>query len=69
MITADQIRPARALPGMDQRRLAEAAGLSLPTIRRMRPPPGTELPGARADAGVGAAADVHCIRGGGHDPK
>jgi len=35
MITAAQIRAARALRGMDQRRLAEAAGLSLPTIQRM----------------------------------
>lgn len=29
------MRAARALLGMDQRRLAEAAGLSLPTIQRM----------------------------------
>ncbi|MCK9531124.1 MAG: helix-turn-helix transcriptional regulator [Gammaproteobacteria bacterium] len=35
MITAAQIRAARALIGMDQRSLAEAAGLSLPTIQRM----------------------------------
>lgn len=35
MITAAQIRAARALLGMDQRQLAEAAGLSLPTIQRM----------------------------------
>jgi len=35
MITAAQIRAARALLGMDQRRLAEVAGLSLPTIQRM----------------------------------
>lgn len=35
MITAAQIRAARALLGMDQRRLAVAAGLSLPTIQRM----------------------------------
>ncbi|MGE0080512.1 MAG: helix-turn-helix domain-containing protein [Thiohalomonadaceae bacterium] len=35
MITAAQIRAARALLGMDQRSLAEAAGLSLPTIQRM----------------------------------
>ncbi|MBK1722449.1 helix-turn-helix domain-containing protein [Thiocystis violacea] len=35
MITAAQVRAARALLGMDQRRLAEAAGLSLPTIQRM----------------------------------
>ncbi|MGB7934484.1 MAG: helix-turn-helix transcriptional regulator [Gammaproteobacteria bacterium] len=35
MITAAQIKAARALLGLDQRRLAEAAGLSLPTIQRM----------------------------------
>ncbi len=35
MITASQIRAARALLGMDQRSLALAAGLSLPTIQRM----------------------------------
>jgi predicted transcriptional regulator len=35
MITAAQIRAARALLGLDQRRLAVAAGLSLPTIQRM----------------------------------
>jgi transcriptional regulator with XRE-family HTH domain len=35
MITAAQLRAARALLGMDQRALAEASGLSLPTIRRM----------------------------------
>jgi DNA-binding XRE family transcriptional regulator len=35
MITAAQLRAARALAGLDQRRLAEAAGLSVPTIQRM----------------------------------
>jgi predicted transcriptional regulator len=35
MISAAQIRAARALLGFDQRRLAAAAGLSLPTIQRM----------------------------------
>jgi len=35
MITAAQLRAARALIGMDQRQLAEAAGVSLPTIQRM----------------------------------
>jgi len=35
MITARQLRAARALLGWDQRRLAEAAGVSLPTIQRM----------------------------------
>ena len=35
MITAAQLRAARALIGMDQRELAAASGLSLPTIQRM----------------------------------
>ncbi len=35
MITAGQMRAARALLGIDQRQLADAAGLSLPTIQRM----------------------------------
>ena len=35
MITAGQMRAARALLGIDQRQLAELAGLSLPTIQRM----------------------------------
>lgn len=35
MITAVQIRAARALLGIDQRELARQAGLSLPTIQRM----------------------------------
>jgi transcriptional regulator with XRE-family HTH domain len=35
MITVGQLRASRALLGIDQRTLAEAAGLSLPTIQRM----------------------------------
>ncbi|MHB1109592.1 MAG: helix-turn-helix domain-containing protein [Devosia sp.] len=35
MITAMQMRASRALLGIDQRRLAELTGLSLPTIQRM----------------------------------
>ena len=35
MITSQQMRAARALLGIDQRRLAELAGLSVPTIQRM----------------------------------
>jgi transcriptional regulator with XRE-family HTH domain len=35
MITSKQMRAARALLGIDQRQLAEMAGLSLPTIQRM----------------------------------
>jgi transcriptional regulator with XRE-family HTH domain len=35
MITAAQLRAARLLLGIDQRRLAELSGLSLATIQRM----------------------------------
>ena len=35
MITAAQLRAARALAGIDQRQLAEKCGLSVPTIQRM----------------------------------
>ena len=35
MITASQLRAARALANVDQRQLAKLAGLSLPTIQRM----------------------------------
>ena len=35
MLTAPQLRAARALLGIDQRRLARLAGLSVPTIQRM----------------------------------
>ena len=35
MITAAQMRAARALSGIDQRELADLSGVSLPTIQRM----------------------------------
>jgi transcriptional regulator with XRE-family HTH domain len=35
MISAAQLRAARAMLGIDQRRLAELSGLSVPTIQRM----------------------------------
>ncbi|MCB9946588.1 MAG: helix-turn-helix transcriptional regulator [Rhodospirillaceae bacterium] len=35
MISAAQLRAARALLGLDQRQLAELCGLSVPTIQRM----------------------------------
>ena len=41
MITAAQLRAARALLGIDQRRLAELSGLSVPTIQRMEASEGT----------------------------
>lgn len=41
MITAAQMRAARAMLGIDQRQLAELAGVSLPTIQRMEASDGT----------------------------
>ncbi|MCX8571402.1 MULTISPECIES: helix-turn-helix transcriptional regulator [Hyphomicrobiales] len=35
MITAAQMRAARALAGIDQKTLADLAGVSVPTIQRM----------------------------------
>jgi len=35
MISAAQLRAARSLAGLDQKRLAELSGLSVPTIQRM----------------------------------
>lgn len=35
MLTAAQMKAARALVGMEQRTLAELSGVSLPTIQRM----------------------------------
>jgi transcriptional regulator with XRE-family HTH domain len=35
MISSAQLRASRALLGIDQRKLAELSGLSLPTIQRM----------------------------------
>jgi DNA-binding XRE family transcriptional regulator len=45
MLIASQIRAARALLGIDQRQLAEAAGLSLPTIQRMEASTGPQVRG------------------------
>lgn len=41
MITASQLRAARALLSIDQRQLAELCGLSVPTIQRMESSEGT----------------------------
>jgi predicted transcriptional regulator len=41
MISAAQLRAARALLGIDQRTLAQLAGVSLPTIQRMEASEGT----------------------------
>ncbi len=41
MITAAQLRAARALLDIDQRQLASMAGVSLPTVQRMEACTGT----------------------------
>ncbi|KAF1692938.1 transcriptional regulator [Pseudoxanthomonas jiangsuensis] len=41
MISASQMRAARALLGIDQRQLAALSGVSLPTIQRMEASDGT----------------------------
>lgn len=61
MITAAQMRAARALAGIDQKTLAEMAGVSVPTIQRMEASEGvvrgvvdtlTKVIGALEGAGV-----------------
>jgi transcriptional regulator with XRE-family HTH domain len=39
MITAPQLRAARALLGIDQQTMADLAGVSVPTIQRMEASP------------------------------
>jgi transcriptional regulator with XRE-family HTH domain len=74
VITAAQLRAARALLGLDQRALAEASGLSLPTIQRMEASTGTirgnvdslmKLIGALDAAGVELIGDGAVSAGGG----
>ncbi|HKY94034.1 MAG TPA: helix-turn-helix transcriptional regulator [Kiloniellales bacterium] len=74
MITAAQLRAARALVGLDQRQLAERAGLSVPTIQRMEASEGvvrgnvdslTRLIEALANAGVELIGEGAVSQGGG----
>ena len=74
MITAAQLRAARALVSIDQRRLADLAGLSLPTIQRMEASDGVirgnvdslmKLMAALENAGVELLAEGASSAGGG----
>ena len=58
MLTAAQLRAARALLGLDQRALAAAAGLSLPTIQRMEASEGTIRGNVDSLVKIVAALDV-----------
>ncbi len=74
MITAAQLRAARALVGIDQRQLAELCGLSVPTIQRMETSDGVirgnvdslmKLLGALEAAGVALIGEGEASAGGG----
>jgi transcriptional regulator with XRE-family HTH domain len=74
VITAAQIRAARALLGLDQRTLAHAAGLSVPTIQRMEASEGVirahvdslmKLVGALDAAGIELINEGAVSQGGG----
>jgi transcriptional regulator with XRE-family HTH domain len=74
MITAAQLRAARALAGLDQRKIAEMAELSVPTIQRMEASDGVirgnvdslmKLIGALDAAGIELIGDGAVSQGGG----
>jgi predicted transcriptional regulator len=74
MVTAGQLRASRALLGIDQRTLAESAGLSLPTIQRMEASDGVvrgtvdslmKLVAALDSLGIELIADKAVSQGGG----
>jgi transcriptional regulator with XRE-family HTH domain len=74
MITAAQMRAARALLGMDQRALAELCDLSVPTIQRMEASEGVirgnvdslmKLVEALERAGIELIAEAAVSSGGG----
>ena len=74
MITASQMRAARALLNIDQRVLAERSGLSLPTVQRMEASDGVvrgnvtslmKLVDALAEAGIELIGENATSSGGG----
>jgi transcriptional regulator with XRE-family HTH domain len=78
MITAGQMRAARALLQIDQRQLAEMSGLSLPTIQRMEASDGvirgnieslSKLIGALNVAGIELIGDGAASQDGGRGAR
>jgi transcriptional regulator with XRE-family HTH domain len=74
MITSAQLRAARALLGIDQRRLAELSRLSVPTIQRMEASDGVirgnvdslmKLVSALDEAGIALIAEGAASENGG----
>jgi transcriptional regulator with XRE-family HTH domain len=74
LITAAQLRAARALAGIDQKTLAERAGVSVPTIQRMEASEGVvrgvidtliKVIAALEESGVELIGDNQVSEGGG----
>jgi transcriptional regulator with XRE-family HTH domain len=74
MISAAQLRAARALLGIDQRKLASLSGLSIPTVQRMEASEGVvrgnvdslmKLIGALDAAGIELIGEGAASQGGG----
>jgi predicted transcriptional regulator len=74
MMTANQLRAARALLGVDQKTLADLAGVSLPTIQRMEASEGDvrgivdslmKVVGALERAGIELIGEYRRSEGGG----
>jgi len=74
VLTGAQLRAARALLGIDQKTLADQAGVSLPTVQRMESSPGivrgvvdslTKIVEALDRAGVELIGDGATSGGGG----
>lgn len=74
VISAGQMKAARALLGWDQRQLANAAGVSVPTVQRMESSDGTvrgnvdtlvKIVDALANAGVVLISEGEVSDGGG----
>jgi transcriptional regulator with XRE-family HTH domain len=55
MLTSEQVRAGRALIRWEQKDLAEASGVSLPTIRRLETQPGALAAQGRTVAALAAA--------------
>lgn len=61
MVTSEQIRAARALLRMEQRELAEAAGVSIPTLQRVEGAPGTAVGSYKTISAIKSALEARGI--------
>ncbi|MCL2716406.1 MAG: transcriptional regulator [Alphaproteobacteria bacterium] len=56
-LTSEQVRAARALLRWEQRHLAEASGVSLPTVKRLETQPGPLAAQERTISAIAAALE------------